>query len=277
MSLSGDCILRGIVSTPAFAADRAIDSVHACEEAYRQLDPATKVRLDLAVAHRWAARWNWHEGVVNHFTAVVPGYDDRFYCIPYGVHWSEVKVRDFIVVDPDGRVLEGNGEIELTSLMIHGAMHRDLRQAKVILHTHQPHIAALTCLEDQWVEFCSQHTLQLVGRLAYLDSYGLATEASIGKRIADALQDKDILLMANHGVTVCGRTVHEAFNDLYTLDRACQLQLLALGTSKKLRIIEEADLAVLGPQSREKGIEEGEQHFRALRRIVWREEPGIAV
>lgn len=257
-------------------AHHALDSVQSFEEAYQQLDPATQVRLDLAVAHRWAARWNWNEGVVNHFTALVPGYRDRFYAIPYGVHWSEVKVRDFLVIDLDGRVLQGDGEIELTSLMIHSAMHRNLAQATVILHTHQPHITALTCLEDQRVEFASQHTLRFPGRIAYLNSYGLATEASIGTLITDALQDKDILLMANHGVTVCGRTVHQAFDDLYTLDRACQLQLLAGATQKPLRLIADADLAALGPAAKEKAIEEGEQHFRALRRLLWREEPDLA-
>ena len=264
------------MSTALLHSHRAMDSVRVYDEAYETLDAATKVRLDLAVAHRWALRWNWNQGVVNHFTALVPGYGDRFYAIPYGLHWSEVKVRDFLVVDLNGRVIEGDGEIELTSLMIHGAMHRDLAHAKVILHTHQPHIAALTCLEDQRVEFCSQHTLHFPGRIAYLDSYGPATEDSIGKLIADAIQDKDILLMANHGVTVCGSTVHEAFDDLYTLDRACEAQLLAAATRKKLRIIAEADLAAHAPRAHAKGVEEGEKHFRALRRLVWREEPDIA-
>jgi ribulose-5-phosphate 4-epimerase/fuculose-1-phosphate aldolase len=192
-----------------------MDSVRAYEQAYSRLEPSMQLRLDLAVAHRWAARWKWNEGVVNHFTALVPGFSDRFYAIPYGVHWDEVKVRDFLVIDLDGRVLEGDGEIELTSLMIHGAMHRDLPQAKVILHTHQPHITALTCLEDQRVEFCNQSSMHFPSRIAYLNSYGLATEASIGKHITDALQDKDILLMANHGVTVCGPNVHQA-STIYT-------------------------------------------------------------
>lgn len=243
---------------------------------YARLAPAMQIRVDLAVAHRWAARWGWHEGVINHFTALVPGYSDRFFAIPYGLHWDEVKARDFLVVDLEGRVLEGGGEIELTSLLIHGAMHRDLPQAKVVLHTHQPHITALTCLEDQTVEMCSQHALHFPGRIAYLNAYGLATEASIGKLIAGALEDKDILMMANHGVTVCGATVAEAFDDLYNLDRACQVQLLALASGRKLRLIAPADVEAMKASAREKGLEEGARHFIALRRMLWREEPDLA-
>ena len=254
---------------------RNVDSMRAYEAAYAALNPSTQVRVDLVVAHRWAARWNWHEGVINHFTALVPGYRDHFYAIPYGVHWNEVKARDFLVVDLDGNV-EGDGEIELSSLMIHGAMHRDLPQARVILHTHQPHITALTCLEDQSIVQCSQHALHFPGRIAYLNSYGLATEHSIANLIREALQDKDILMMANHGVTVCGPAVHVAFDDLYSLDRACEIQLMAMQSHRKLRPIHPDDVAAMFPMALAKVREEGEMHFRALRRLLWREEPDLA-
>ncbi len=258
------------------SAPFAVRDVRAYQDRYHDLDPESRLRLDLAVAHRWAARWGWSEGVVNHFTAMLPGHRDRFLAIPYGVHWSEVKARDFVVLGLDGDVLEGEGEIELTSLLIHGAMHRGLPHANVILHTHQPHIAALTCLEDQSAEFCSQHMLHFPDRIAYMNTYGLATKTSIGDLILEAIGDKDILLMANHGITVCGSTVHEAFDDLYTLDRACQAQILALSTGRKLRVIDPATVASMKADARAKGIEEGEMHFRALRRMLWRDEPDLA-
>lgn len=251
------------------SAPTAWETMRAADAAYDRLDPCARVRIDLAVAHRWSARWHWNEGVVNHFTALVPGHRDRFYAIPYGLHWNEVRADDFLVVDLEGNVVEGQGEIELTSLLIHGAMHRDLPQAAAVLHTHQPHITALTCLEDQTLEMCSQHTLHFPGRIAYLNSYGLATERSIGTLINDALKDKDILLMANHGVTICGRTVSQAFDDLYTLDRACQLQLLAMASHRRLRLLDPRDIAAMAQPAREKAIEEGDMHFRALRRMVW--------
>ncbi len=262
--------------SPSALLSRNVDALREYESAYHRLDPGLQVRVDLTVAHRWAARWSWNEGVVNHFTALVPGYQDRFFAIPYGVHWDEVKARDFLVVDLDGRIVDGDGEIELTSLLIHGAMHRDLPQARVILHTHQPNITALTSLDDQTVEMCSQHALHFVGRIAYLDRYGLATERSIGDLIREAILDKDILLMANHGVTVCGRTVHEAFDDLYALDRACQIQWMAMASGRPLRVIDPRELLVMADSTRVKAIEEGEQHFRALRRMLWRQEPDLA-
>lgn len=259
-------------------ATRSRNNLHtlrAFDTAFAALSPAAQVKYDLAVAHRWAERWRWHEGVINHFTALAPGFRDRFFAIPYGIHWSEVEPGDFITVDLDGRVLEGEGEIELTSLLIHAAMHRELPQAEVVLHTHQPNITALTCLEDQTLALCSQHATHFIGRVAYLNAYGLAIEESIGGLINQAIGDKDILLMANHGVTVCGPTVSIAFDDLYALDRACEVQLLAQATQKKLREIPAGEAAELGAQARPKIIEEGDQHFRALRRLLWKEAPHL--
>mgnify|MGYP003354048949 CR=1 FL=1 len=65
-------------------------------------------RVDLAAAHRLAVMYGFHEGIDNHLTLMVPGYDDRFFLTPFGLHWSEVKASDFIVVDYDGTILEGD-------------------------------------------------------------------------------------------------------------------------------------------------------------------------
>ena len=254
---------------------RNLDALRAADTTYARLSPAAQVKLDLVVAHRWAARWQWHEGVINHFTALVPGRRDRFFAIPYGIHWSEVEPADLLTVDLNGLALEGDGEIELTSLLIHAAMHRDLPQAQVILHTHQPNITALTCLEDQSVAICSQHATHFPGRIAYLNAYGLAIEDSIGELINDAIKDKDILMMANHGVIICGPAVSIAFDDLYALDRACQVQVLAQSTQRKLRIIPDSEAAELLARGRHKIIEEGDQHFRALRRLLLKDEPQL--
>src|SRR5262249_25496861 len=95
-----------------------------------------------------------------------------------------------------------------------------------------------------------------------------------GDRIAAALGDKRVLFLANHGAIVVGRSVAEAFEDLYFLERACQLQVLAMSTQRTLRRIDEAtartawgNYDIAGP---------ARQHFAALRRILDREEPDYA-
>ena len=83
-----------------------------------------QVRVDLAAAHRLAFMHGFNEGIFNHLTAVVPGKANRYYKIPFGLHWSEVSASSFMELDFEGVVLEGDGEPERSSICIHAPMHR---------------------------------------------------------------------------------------------------------------------------------------------------------
>ncbi len=48
-----------------------------------------------------------------------------------------------------------------------------------------------------------------------------------GRRLAEAMGEKRVLFMAHHGVIVVGPNVAEALDDLYYLERACEIQWLA--------------------------------------------------
>ena len=71
-----------------------------------------QARVDLAAAHRLAVMHGLHEGIFNHLTFSVPGKSDRYYQIPFGLHWSEVTASCFMEIGWDGQLLAGEGEIE---------------------------------------------------------------------------------------------------------------------------------------------------------------------
>ena len=85
--------------------------------------------------------------------------------------------------------------------------------------------------------------------------------------------EADVLFLANHGVIVCGPTVALAFDDLYYLERACMLQVLAMGTGKPLRMVPERIAGLTGEQMAQDG-EQAEQHFAAIKRMLDRDQPG---
>jgi ribulose-5-phosphate 4-epimerase/fuculose-1-phosphate aldolase len=195
-------------------------------------------RTDLSVALRWAAHLGLNEGVCNHFSfEVAPG----LYLInPQGLHWSEVRAPDILLIDETGKVLEGEHSLEPTAFFIHSWIHRLNPQAKCVLHTHMPFATALTLVEGGRVEWCNQNALRFYGRIAYDDTYnGVALDQAEGERIAKQLAGKDVMFMASHGVTVVGETIAWAFDDLYYLERACMHQTLAqqAAGSKGLRTI----------------------------------------
>src|SRR5215467_12104000 len=98
-----------------------------------------QARIDLAAAHRLAVLHGFSEGIFNHLTLAVPGRDDRYYQIPFGLHWSEVTASSLMEVGYDGEVLRGDGEVERSGFCIHAPIHRLFPQHACVLHTHMPY------------------------------------------------------------------------------------------------------------------------------------------
>ena len=236
-------------------------------------------RVDLACALRWAARLNLHEGVCNHFSLAVAGESgevrgDRFLINPYGWHWSEITASSLVLCDALGRVLEGDNEVEATAFFIHSRIHLKAPQAICVLHTHMPHATTLTVREGGRLRMCEQNALMFYGRVAYDDDYeGLALDAQEGDRLAARLGNASALFLASHGVIVTGRSVAEAFTDLYYLERAAQVQVLAASDGSRLRTISEEVQQKTAQQMASELPLVAERHFAALRRILDREEP----
>jgi len=235
-------------------------------------DPARQARIDLTAALRWAARAGFSEGVCNHFSLRVPGTEDQFLINPNRMHWNEVRASDLVVIDPDGNLISGSGAPEPTAFFIHGAIHRHNRRAACILHTHMPHATALTVVQGGRVEWVSQNSMRFLDDIAYDDVYnGLVLDTAEGDRIAGALGQKRALFLANHGVIVIGETVAQAFDDLYYLERTCELQVLAMQTGRPLRRIPRAIAEATHAQCAADHRDAAEAHFSALKRLLDKE------
>lgn len=197
-------------------------------------------REDLAAAFRWTARLGLHEAVSNHFSLALDDQGSRFLVQPAGQHFSRVRASDLLVVDDNNNVVGGQGVVDPTALGLHGAIHRSVPNARCVLHTHMPYATALTCVENGRVEPISQNALKFYERIAYDNEFGgMAMDDNETDRICALLQDKPVLLMGNHGVTVVGNTVSEAFDRLYFLEKTCESQVLAMSTGLPLKHVDE--------------------------------------
>src|SRR5215470_7467760 len=230
------------------------------------------VRVDLAAAFRLAVRMDLHEGVCNHFSAMLDSR--RFLLNSYGLHWSEVTASNLVALDGDGRVIGGSGEIEKTAFYIHSRIHLANPRAKCVLHTHMPYATALTLLENGRLEMVEQNALRFHDDIAYDDTYnGLVVDSAEGDRLAKVLGHKRVLFLANHGVIVVGPTVAEAFDALYYLERACRLQVLARSTGLPFRKVRQEVVRETRRMMTLDAPKYAGAHFTALKRILDREEP----
>ncbi|MDR5781598.1 class II aldolase/adducin family protein [Caballeronia sp. LZ065] len=241
-------------------------------------------RIDLAAAHRIAVMQDLHEGIANHFSLSLPNPRGRFLVAPFGRHWSEIKASDFLTLDYDAQRIAGEGVVEQSALCIHLPIHHsDPVRHAAVLHTHMPYTTALTRLADQRLLPIGQAKLLLLRHIAYDDEYnGLAYDIDEGRRLARRLGDKSILFLANHGVIVTGRSVSQAYDRLYLLERAARFQVLAYSTGKPLRLLSQEQQDLVHRQytehAREGAAWSGRpyhvEHFEALKRLVDRHNPG---
>jgi ribulose-5-phosphate 4-epimerase/fuculose-1-phosphate aldolase len=247
------------------------------DTAQARTDAVTQAKIHLAAALRLATLHDLEEGIDNHFTVTVPGRENRYLILPFGIHWSEARASDMVVFDDQGVTLEGEGRVELSSWCIHAPIHR-ITGARVVMHTHQTWAVALNMLKDNRLLPATQTAAFMYRDIAYDDHYeGTADFPTEGERLAAVMQGKPIVFMKSHGVLVTGDTVAQAYRRLYKLERVCRTQVLAMSTGKPLEVLSDDVVEkVLQPAPLEThGREERERlFFEAMMRVLDRELPG---
>ncbi len=235
-------------------------------------------RRHLAAAFRWAARLNMHEAIANHFSAAVSDDGSQFLLNPRGRYFSRIRASELLLLDAGAAGQQGvHLGVDPTAWYLHAHLHQRVPRARVVLHTHMAHATALACLRDFEFLALDQNACRFYERIAYDRDYcGMALDDGEGARVAGLLgEDKSVLFLGNHGVLVVGATVAEAFDELYYLEKAAQLQVLAMSTGRPLQLIapEAAALAckqwLAYPQA-------AELHFKELLAILDDESPDYA-
>lgn len=243
-------------------------------------DPVHEAKVHLAAAHRLAVFDELEEGIDNHFTVTVPGTDDRYFILPFGLHWSEARASDISVFNEAGETLSGEGVVELSAQCIHAPIHR-LTGARVVMHTHQHWAVALNMLQNNRLIPASQTAAFFCGHIAYDDTYtGTADDLSEGERLASILKsDTHVLFMKNHGVLVLGDTVAQAYKRLYKLERVCHAQISAMSSGAPLAVLSDdvvAQVQTPPVDDRHSRSERDQLYFQAMMRVLDRVNPGYA-
>lgn len=230
----------------------------------------TTLRRELAAALRLAAKFDYHEGICNHFSVVVPGEGERYLINPYGVHWGEMRPDQLLLIDGEGAVHEGDGEVEATARNIHIAGHRANPRHQCILHVHMPYATSLTMVEGGRLEMAHQTATRFYGRMAHHGFGGLALDEVEGERIAEVQKDNphaDIVFLDQHGVSVGAPTVALAFDELYYLERACRQQVIAQSSGRPLKILPDSVIKETHRQYMQQLDWMADKHFSALMRL----------
>jgi ribulose-5-phosphate 4-epimerase/fuculose-1-phosphate aldolase len=184
-------------------------------------------RLELAACYRLFDHLGWTEMIFNHLTLRLPGEPASFLINPYGLHYAEVTARNLVRIDVDGRKLDDvPWSVNPAGFVIHSAIHRARPDAHCVMHVHTTAGVAVAC-KQAGLSFDNFYGAQFFGRVAYHAFEGVTTDAAEQARLIASLGTCDTLILRNHGLLVTGASVPETFRTLWSLQRACEVQLAA--------------------------------------------------
>ena len=197
-------------------------------------DAEWEARVELAACYRIFDMLGWTEMIFNHITLRVPGPERHFLINPYGLWYREVTASNLVKIDLDGNLIgPSEWSVNRAGFVIHSAIHAAREDAHCIMHTHTTAGLAIACQRDGLLpdNFYSALTH---GHVAYHDFEGVTVRDDEKPRLVRSLGDKSYLILRNHGLLVCGRTVQEALLRMWTIERACQIQHAAQATGQPL-------------------------------------------
>jgi ribulose-5-phosphate 4-epimerase/fuculose-1-phosphate aldolase len=186
-----------------------------------------QLRVDLAACYRLVAHYGWDDLVFTHITARVPGPEHHFLINAYGMTFDEITASSLVKIDLEGnKVLPSPYEINPAGFTIHSAIHAAREDAQCVIHLHTDAGVAVSAQRDGLLPI-SQTALFPLSSLGYHDYEGVALRDDEKPRLVADLGDKSVMILRNHGTLAVGPTVADAFLQMFVLERACRMQILA--------------------------------------------------
>ncbi|HEY1059928.1 MAG TPA: class II aldolase/adducin family protein [Limnobacter sp.] len=186
-----------------------------------------RMRVDLAACYRLVAMYGWDDLVFTHISARVPGPEHHFLINPYGLLFEEITASSLVKVDLQGRkVMDSPYEINPAGFTIHSAIHEAREDANCVIHLHTVDGVAVSTQKDGLLPI-SQHSLFPMSGLSYHAYEGIALNPEEKVRLVADLGNTCSMILRNHGLLTCDKTVADAFLRMFFLQRSCEIQVKA--------------------------------------------------
>ena len=180
-------------------------------------------RIDLAACYHLADYFGWSDIIWNHITAKTSSKKNTFLINKFGLRYDEITASNLLEIDLNGNIISGEGEINHTGFVIHGAIHKVRKNIHCVMHTHSRAGLAISCLKIG-LDPIIQDAAMFHNRVSYHDWEGMSTNIEECSRLSKSLGKNKAMILRNHGLLTCGESVSETFVLMYYLERACKNQ-----------------------------------------------------
>ncbi len=234
-----------------------------------------EAREDLAACYREVARSGWDDLIFTHISMRVPGPEHHFLINPYGQLFSEITASSLVKIDLDANVVLDTGHpVNPAGFVIHSAIHEAREDAQCVLHLHTVDGTAVASQEHGLLPL-NQTALLVRDDVAYHDYEGVALDLDERERLVHDLQDKNLMLLRNHGTLTVGANVAEAFTRMYYLERACSMQVQTLAGGAASVPVDSAVVEKTAQQGTGLSFVAGALVWPAVRRRLEKEDPSF--
>jgi ribulose-5-phosphate 4-epimerase/fuculose-1-phosphate aldolase len=224
-------------------------------------------RVNLAAAYHLADHFGFSDIIWNHITAKTSSKKNTFLINKFGLRYDEVTASNLLEIDLKGNIISGEGNINFTGYVIHGAIHKTRADLHCVMHSHSRAGLAVSCLKNG-LGILIQDSAMFHKRISYHDWEGMSTNTEECESISNDLGKNKVMILRNHGLLTAGKTIAEAFMLMYYLDRACKVQLDVFATHKE--IIKPSDnlLEFSAVQYEDPKYKLGDHEWPALKRML---------
>ncbi|RTQ36187.1 class II aldolase/adducin family protein [Variovorax gossypii] len=186
-----------------------------------------QLRVDLAACYRLVALHGWSDLVFTHISARIPGPEHHFLINPYGLMFDEITASSLVKVDQQcNKIIDSPYPVNPAGFVIHSAVHAAREDIQCVLHTHTRAGIAVSAQKNGVLPISQQSTFVLAS-LAYHDYEGVAFRDDEKPRLQADMGNANFLMLRNHGLLTCGKTIADAFLSMYTFEATCQIQIAA--------------------------------------------------
>ena len=240
-------------------------------------DAEWETRVDLACAYRLFHHLGWDFMIYNHISARVPDEPDQFLINPFGLLYREVTASNLVKIDMDGNILDGSPHpVNPAGFIVHSAVHAGREDVHWVMHTHTNEGLAVACQKAGLLSI-SFSAFFYEGGISYHDFEGITLDREECARLGASLGSNYVMILRNHGLLSCGATVGQAYTELFNLQRACEVQVMAQAGGSELITPAKEIAARSAAQYQAYGRDGGEQELMwgAMRRWMEDISPGF--
>jgi len=163
-------------------------------------------------------------GTWGNISSRVPG-ENYIAITPTGMSYDTLVPEDIVVVDLEGNIVRGTRKPSI-EVPLHLSIYKAREDVQAIVHTHSAYASAMAVARKE-IPGAVEDLVQIVGGNVRVNEYALPGTAQLGINTVKALEGRNAVLLANHGMLGVGRDLNEALKVCQVVEKSAQIVLFA--------------------------------------------------